>query len=378
MATKRLPQLDVLRAVAILLVLCHHVGDVPDNLFYSWLKPLHAAGWMGVDLFFVLSGFLVSGLVIKEYQQYKSFDAWRFFVRRGFKIYPAYYAFLILSLPAVYWVPNLVTWQSFLVEACFAQNSLTNIWGHTWSLAVEEQFYILLCLGFYILSRRAQPLKWLPGICLFCMILSLVARWTCYMWLDPARMHAFFVKPMITGTPLRLDALAFGMLLSCIYHMHGQQLELFVRRHRIWLLLIGVALIAPCFIGGYKTFFLYVFGLTTLYLGFGSIMLVTIFCMKESRKGLLGFLAGIGFYSYSIYLWHKPLTAIFPLPWFAFIPQDVKPPLFIVASITLGILMAKAIEMPALKLREKLYPSRGAHIQLPEDETTAETATEER
>jgi peptidoglycan/LPS O-acetylase OafA/YrhL len=363
MSSGRLPQLDVLRAIAILLVLCHHMMGLPDNYFFAPLRALQKAGWAGVDLFFVLSGFLVSGLVIKEYQKYKSFDAWRFFVRRGFKIYPAYYVFLLLSLPTIAWIPGQVTPERFLVECCFIQNHYVNIWGHTWSLAIEEQFYVLLCLGFFILSRRAKdPLKILFCACVFCMIAPLIVRWQLFLYIGPERVHAFLVKPLITGTVVRIDGLAFGVLLSLIYHTHELKVETLVKKFRWWLLTLAILLLMPCAVGGYESFFNYVFGLTLLYLGCGAFLLLALFCMPPSKRGVLGLLSGIGFYSYSIYLWHKPLTAIFPLPWFSFIPMGCKVPLFILASIGLGILMSRLVEVPALKVRDKLYPSRSSSI----------------
>jgi peptidoglycan/LPS O-acetylase OafA/YrhL len=78
-------RLDILRCVAILLVIFYHGGVV---------KYLSPSGWMGVDLFFVLSGFLISGLLFSEYRKNGSIQFKRFFVRRGFKIYPAFYSFV--------------------------------------------------------------------------------------------------------------------------------------------------------------------------------------------------------------------------------------------------------------------------------------------
>src|SRR5271168_36950 len=94
LAAGRLRQLDVLRGVAILLVLGRHLDSVPtdapgaiQSAFDLWMR----AGWIGVDLFFVLSGFLVSGLLFREYARYGDVRAGRFLLRRGLKIYPAFY-----------------------------------------------------------------------------------------------------------------------------------------------------------------------------------------------------------------------------------------------------------------------------------------------
>src|SRR5579871_2423560 len=97
----RLQFLDLLRAVALALVLCAHLLHVSrDTLGYHWLViwKLQQIGWCGVDLFFVLSGFLVGGLLWREYQIRKGVNPGRFLVRRAFKIYPPFYVLLVATL----------------------------------------------------------------------------------------------------------------------------------------------------------------------------------------------------------------------------------------------------------------------------------------
>src|SRR4051794_1611079 len=85
----RLKQLDVLRTVAVLLVICHH--NSIDNV----VSPV---GWVGVDLFFVLSGFLVAGLLLAEYQKNGELNIGRFLFRRGMKIYPAFWSMIVATI----------------------------------------------------------------------------------------------------------------------------------------------------------------------------------------------------------------------------------------------------------------------------------------
>src|SRR5204863_7752623 len=93
----RLVQLDLLRCLAIVLVLGRHMVPCPSHT-NAWLGRLTSiwqrGGWIGVDLFFVLSGFLVSGLLFREYQRHGSVDVVRFLIRRGFKIYPGFWVLL--------------------------------------------------------------------------------------------------------------------------------------------------------------------------------------------------------------------------------------------------------------------------------------------
>lgn len=148
----RLKQLDVLRGVAILLVLGRHIDPPAAGMLPSVglvVDLLRQIGWMGVDLFFVLSGFLVSGLIFKEHSTSGAFRTKRFLIRRAFKIYPLYYLLLLLGLawlwPTLHTYPAGPSGTAF-AEAIFMQNYYPGYGyyplGHTWSLAVEEHFYL--------------------------------------------------------------------------------------------------------------------------------------------------------------------------------------------------------------------------------------------
>src|SRR5277367_6483083 len=122
-------RLDVLRCVAILLVLFHH----------GQITPLFSrAGWVGVDLFFVLSGFLISGLLFGEYRKKGSIQFQRFFIRRGFKIYPAFYFLLAFVALVELYRHVFSSLTKYLHEVFFIQSYYPGIWSYTWSLAVEE------------------------------------------------------------------------------------------------------------------------------------------------------------------------------------------------------------------------------------------------
>src|SRR4029077_18685201 len=133
----RLKELDFLRGIAIILVLLRHI---PLFTF------THNIGWIGVDLFFVLSGFLVSGLLFKEYLKFGDIRPKLFLIRRGFKIYPLYYLFyipyLVLIVREQGW--SSVDVRGFLSDMTFTQNFINGwgwAYGASWSLAVEEHFY---------------------------------------------------------------------------------------------------------------------------------------------------------------------------------------------------------------------------------------------
>src|SRR5271169_1218036 len=135
MDQKRILELDVLRGIAILLVMGVHVPAYP-----IWST---VGGW-GVDLFFVLSGFLISNLLFGEYKSTGDIRLARFFSRRALKLYPSFYLLLAVTLVYCFFWHVPITAREILGEATLTQNYIGAIWGHTWSLAVEEHFYIFL------------------------------------------------------------------------------------------------------------------------------------------------------------------------------------------------------------------------------------------
>ena len=145
--------MDVLRAVAILLVLLSHspsanASEIPW-LIGQVMGGLKRGGWVGVDLFFVLSGFLVSGLLMREHQKHDKVRVGRFLVRRGWKIYPPLALLVVYMtvhdyLTLGYWPINRLIHQSL-----FIQNYVPGLANHTWSIAVEEHAYLLIALAVF-------------------------------------------------------------------------------------------------------------------------------------------------------------------------------------------------------------------------------------
>jgi peptidoglycan/LPS O-acetylase OafA/YrhL len=120
-------RLDILRCVAVVMVILVHSGE---SRFFS------RVGWTGVDLFFVLSGFLISGLLFSEYKKRHAINYKRFFIRRGLKIYPAFYTFLLITGIAGQLVFHThPTFVQYLHEVFFIMNYRQRFWDHTWTLA---------------------------------------------------------------------------------------------------------------------------------------------------------------------------------------------------------------------------------------------------
>src|ERR1039457_7574138 len=136
-------------------------------------------GWAGVDLYFVLSGFLVSGLLFTGYQERRRIDVSRFYIRRGLKIWPALYALIATGLLINAVMPgHHLSTKGLVPELFFMQDYFHSIWGLTWSIAVEEHFYLCLPLLLLLLIRRdaKRPFAALPLIFAAIAIFSLACR----------------------------------------------------------------------------------------------------------------------------------------------------------------------------------------------------------
>src|SRR4051812_27248294 len=154
----RLFALDVLRGIAACLVLARHLPQDPDRsptgLDYL-LVCVHRVGWCGVDLFFVLSGFLISSLLFKEYSRTGTLHLSRFWARRAFKIWPSYFAayglMVISTLAVCLWTKEAgaaATLAGVVPNVLFVQNYAAHSvrWPNSWSIAVEEHFSLALPL----------------------------------------------------------------------------------------------------------------------------------------------------------------------------------------------------------------------------------------
>jgi peptidoglycan/LPS O-acetylase OafA/YrhL len=158
---KRIPALDGLRGIAISLVLFWHYSFVfraEPHSIRAYLQAPAAIGWSGVDLFFVLSGFLIGGILIDSRGKHDYFLA--FFRRRAVRILPLYFTVLFFGIAFFPGDagPPFVALLSFTQNIWDAITGDMNFWfGHSWSLAVEEQFYLLLPLVIYFCPSRRLP-----------------------------------------------------------------------------------------------------------------------------------------------------------------------------------------------------------------------------
>ncbi|BDI30444.1 acyltransferase [Capsulimonas corticalis] len=375
-APHRMMQLDFLRGIAILLVICFH-GVVPARsagVLAPITMHLNRMGWSGVDLFFVLSGFLVGGLLFKECLSTGRLDVRRFFVRRIFKIWPSYYLFLIYLAVRMHFTSDeerAGTSRSLIPNLLHYQNYIVPFRGHTWSLAVEEHFYLILPLLLVFLTSRAKDaeksLRVFPWIVGAVAVICLGLRYLTSFHTPWAQVTHYF------PTHLRIDSLFFGAALAYVYHARPEILAR-VMRYRTLLFFVGLALVFPAALFPIRTKIMSVGGFTALFLGYGCILLAVIHtAIGEGPAGrflgsrLARGVAFIGVYSYPIYLWHidamtLPLKSLARHGFLGGLPGSLRWLVFMtvyIAGATLvGVIMGRLVEKPALKLRDRLFPSR--------------------
>jgi peptidoglycan/LPS O-acetylase OafA/YrhL len=365
--SNRLRELDFLRGIAILLVLMRH------QLLFEFTRKM---GWIGVDLFFVLSGFLVSGLLFKEYIRFGNIKPGLFLIRRGFKIYPIYYLTYFLYL-----APKIAKHQfelkGFLADLFFVQNYVWG-WGYayvpSWSLAVEEHFYFgFATLLYFVIKKNAFHFKdhlnsnklgnfeiVLICIMVICLMMRLISA-------------IYFPEnddKNITMSHLRMDSLLMGVFISYLYYFKNKCLTHFFNSYKTILIVFAVVLVAfTPFIDFEESFFVRTFGFTFLYIAFGIVLLYFLLEDNINRtlnkffsKHVVDSISKIGFSSYSIYIIHGVVNFVFSVinVYFLKIQFNQGFVFFVTTAVSVfvGIFMTIHIEKYFLTIRDKKFPSR--------------------
>ncbi len=329
----RIPTLDGLRAISIVLVLCAHVpgtGIIPVMPKLMWL------GEAGVRTFFVISGFLITTLLLREREKTGRISLKDFYIRRVFRIFPAFYTyigvFVVLALAGWVVIPR----SDFAFAAAYAMNFHEHrAWylGHMWSLAVEEQFYILWPVVFVVLGARRA--SWFAvGAVIAAPIL---------------RVATLRVRPEWSGLldqafPFVFDSIALGCTLALV----RPRLEAWPRYRALlaapWFWLVPIGLILTLMI----TKPVVEMGLTTT-LGNLGIALAIHRCVltPDSAFGRIlerPTLVWIGTLSYSLYLWQQPFLDRHDPRWWTTLPVNVA------LALVVAMVSYYAIEKPCLRL----------------------------
>ena len=369
--------LDGLRAVAVVMVFFQHYG-AGHAFIFGW-------GWTGVDIFFVLSGFLITGILYDS--QNKTHRFRDFYVRRTLRIFPLYYfvwAVVLVIAPFAHWQWNIrwALWPAYLgnyarffflhqVGDPYRFDKLTfgapiSSWfgyplhlyiGHFWSLCVEEQFYLLWPFVVYQVRKRETLIR----ICLAVIVLSPIARGALSAILSPQllRMELFY-----RSLPSRLDALLIGGLVALC--LRGPE-ETMVRRLRRPLLLISSTFFVGLYFVSTRVFLLPLEGSASNWIGVFGFTATDIFaaalileCIHPGSFIGAGLswkpLRGLGVISYGFYVYHDLLHDFYSgLAHRISIRYAYPLTLSIAFSTTMIIAMLsyRLLEQPLLKLKDR-------------------------
>lgn len=358
----KLHGLDHLRALAIILVFLFHYGRLFPHP--EWTNTISEFGWSGVDLFFVLSGYLIASQLFKKIAEQKNISVKEFFIKRFFRIIPIYLVVVALYFlfPFMHEKESLSPLWKYLT---FTQNIGLNIsekgtFSHAWSLCIEEQFYLLLPLILVALVYLKKIKKgfWLL-IALF--VFGFIIRFYCYQhFVLPAGEDSWlpWYKYIYYPTWSRLDGLLVGVSLAALLQFKPSFSES-ILKHGNKILIVAVLI----FTG---TYFLFsdqeslstsVFGFTLVDIGYGFLVLAALspkcFLYKyESR-----ITTKIAALSYGIYLIHKIVIHVSQNQFAKIKITDSSNVMFLICIVTVlivSIILNETIEKPFLKLRRKV------------------------
>jgi peptidoglycan/LPS O-acetylase OafA/YrhL len=316
-APGHIPALDGLRGIAILLVMFYHFTATYTRGFGGILYRCFDVGWCGVDLFFVLSGFLITGILFDAKNDPHYFQS--FYMRRVLRIFPLYYGFLFVLFVLVplahrlspfirHYMPEQIWLWSYLTnfDYCLSLHPLITKFHlqHFWSLAVEEQFYLI----WPAVVLLVQP-KTLIRICLLCIGGALLVR----LFLIAGHANPATIFNL---TPCRMDSLTAGALCALLVRVNLSTLKL-LKVARLITVFSGVGLLGILACRGGSNAdnpIMHSVGYSCLALLFAGILLLSV---DPSQDNVLSWflrcpiLTLFGFYSYAVYVFHYPLVHVF-------------------------------------------------------------------
>jgi peptidoglycan/LPS O-acetylase OafA/YrhL len=353
LAMKRIPQLDAVRGLAVLWVLLHNT-DVYPVLHLNWLA---ANGWMGVDLFFVLSGLLITGILLDTKQSEGYFK--NFYARRCLRIWPLYYSALLFMFVVVpllrpseahtVFDARSAPWWSYWL---FLQNylvpipsSATGLLGVTWSLAVEEQFYLVWPLVVRFCNEKQLRKITITVICLSPVL----------------RVYLSFHQVIIySNTFCRLDGLMAGAFLAIVVRSDSFQPSKFLTQ--AWVTFLVSAPVALVIATLYARWVAFSFTAAASV----SFVYLALFSTQGWLQKVLNwrFLAYTGMISYGIYLLQKiPLDAAktFHLDRHAFLALPITG----AATYVLATLSWNLLEKPVLGLKRFFWVGMTHSVEAP-------------
>jgi peptidoglycan/LPS O-acetylase OafA/YrhL len=361
----RLHGLDTLRALAVTLVVLHHytLFVSNDDHTFGWVGRI---GWTGVDLFFALSGYLIGNQIFAAMNTQAGLSLKAFYARRLLRTLPNYLVILALYFLWPAWgenAPLAPLWR----YVTFTQNlglAPGTAFSHSWSLAIEEQFYLLLpalaLLGAALRLRIGAAWIFIGAVIVAGMLLR--AR----LWFDHVDAQSygiyFYYKLIYYSSLCRLDELVAGVTLALVRNRHP---ALWTRLTRHGNATLGAGLVVTglsfwLFLADRYSVAATVFGYPLLALGFGLLILAALSPQSVLRALRVPGAGRLAVWSYAIYLTHRGMSAVAagPLRELGYGPQTTTAIVLLLAlSVLSGWLLYRLVETPFMALRERYVPS---------------------
>lgn len=347
-----LPSLDGIRAICIVLVLGDH-APYGDGFPSDWknLWGYFFNGQLGVLSFFVLSGFLITHLLMREEEKNEHISLRSFYFRRVIRIFPVYYFFLLVVTVLDYITALDLSTCNYLTAIAYVKNFGCMSWieGHLWSLSVEEQFYLLWPL---ILVFFQKKWRWY-----FAIGLILIAPFfrVLFYTLDQGNLVQFSFMT-------NMDSLMIGCLTALLLKHYSAKVKTIISWHPTWSRSLAIVLIY--FVWALKKnlvlgYFTVPLGYTLQSLSVAYLIISYVFIQKGIGYRLLNlsYIRHLGILSYSIYVWQQPFFE--NAETFGFDSLLILTfPFNIFAAITVAIVSYHFLEKPFLKLRKRYRNSR--------------------
>jgi peptidoglycan/LPS O-acetylase OafA/YrhL len=356
--------LDTLRATAIALVFMnHYMAFVSQQPTFGWASVV---GWVGVDLFFVLSGYLIANQIFVGIARGQPLSLGSFYARRALRTLPVFWFVLALYflLPTIMGGNTPPPLWRFLT---FTQNIGLHpgtAFSHAWSLCIEEQFYLFLPLvivaGLRAGCNRSQGWALLSGL----ILLGITTR--AILWLSYGAGNSGYYPHIYYATPCRFDELLPGVAVAMVKNFHRPVWERITRYGQRVLAAGAVATATVLYlmyrfhnVDGYGyTFFMTAAGYSLLAMTFAALVVAALSPGSWLCRFRIPGAYHIALWSYSIYLSHKAIDIILQRQLGRLdLPPGVLPTIITMACVATGALLYRLIETPFMVLRARWFPT---------------------
>lgn len=351
----RIKSIDGLRAISIMMVLLSHAGEtMPAIVRNNYFLQFFANGQLGVRVFFVISGYLITKLLIIERQKNGKINLKHFYLRRIFRIFPIFYMYIfVILLIKWFFIPDIVnSYNTVLLAGLYVWNYAQFFhnaadpkggwfFGHFWSLAMEEQFYLLWPVAFGVIASKIKLKKIVVGIIIIMPVLRLLT----YVFIPVTRGQ---IRLMLhTGG----DTILIGCL-GAIIESEANFKEKYLKYiQNTWLVALSAIflvvishLIENRFKGGYDlSVGISLNNICILFILFWCVYVPSGFAKLLNTRLFLQ----VGILSYSIYIWQQLILTSMISTWFNKFPQNMA------VVFVVGIFSYYVIEKPILKLKHR-------------------------